>query len=60
MGDEIDQALDPSGLERLMMVLQEKAKERGTVVVISHSDLRDWISQTWTVVKESGKSELVV
>jgi DNA repair exonuclease SbcCD ATPase subunit len=60
VGDEIDQALDPSGLERLMMVLQEKAKERGTVVVISHSDLRDWISQTWTVVKESGKSELVV
>lgn len=58
-GDEIDQALDPSGLERLMMVLQEKAKERGTVVVISHSDLRDWISQTWTVVKEGGKSELV-
>lgn len=58
-GDEIDQALDPSGLERLMTVLAEKAKERGTVIVISHMSLSDWISQCWTIVKENGKSELV-
>ena len=56
--DEIDTALDAAGLERLMMVLQEKAQERGTVLVISHQSLRDWIPQVWTVTKENGESTL--
>ena len=60
VGDEIDQALDPAGLERLMMVLQEKAKDRGTVLVISHSDLRDWIDNVWTMRLKDKKSELVL
>lgn len=56
VGDEIDHALDPAGLERLMGVLEQKAKERGTVLVISHGDLTDWIRQVMVVTKKSGYS----
>lgn len=58
IGDEIDDALDPAGQERLMGVLEEKAKERGTVLMISHSDLKDWISQT-IMVRKTGKVSTV-
>lgn len=51
IGDEIDDALDAAGRERLMGVLDEKARERGSVFIISHSDLKDWISQVVTVIK---------
>lgn len=57
-GDEIDDALDFAGLERLMDVLQEKAKERGSVVVISHNALTDWIRTSITVRKCGGSSVL--
>ena len=56
IGDEIDHALDPAGLERLMGVLEQKAKERGTVLVISHGDLTDWIRQVMVVTKKGGYS----
>lgn len=59
IGDEIDAALDTSGLERLMGVLEEKAHERGTVLVISHTDLRDWISNTITVRRTGGSSKVL-
>lgn len=59
IGDEIDAALDVSGLERLMNVLEEKARTRGTVLVISHSDLKDWVREQITVVKENGVSKVV-
>lgn len=49
LGDEIDDALDASGLERLMIILDEKAKERGTVMVISHNDLKDVIRNVMMV-----------
>ncbi|KLV10227.1 exonuclease [Photobacterium ganghwense] len=58
VGDEIDDALDESGLERLMGILEEKAIERGTVMVISHNDLKSWIRQTITVVKKDGQSRM--
>jgi DNA repair exonuclease SbcCD ATPase subunit len=51
VGDEIDNALDPAGIERLTMILQEKARERGTVFIISHSDLKDWVPQVMKVTK---------
>ncbi|MBO6507548.1 MAG: AAA family ATPase [Roseibium sp.] len=51
VGDEIDDALDTAGQERLMGILDEKARERGTVLVISHNDLKDWISQQVLVQK---------
>lgn len=58
IADEIDHALDESGLERLMGILESKASDRGTVLVISHNSLSDWIRQQVTVVKEGGKSRL--
>ncbi|TDW20514.1 AAA domain-containing protein [Rhizobium azibense] len=54
LGDEIDDALDEAGLERLMQVLDEKAKERGSVFVISHNSLRDWIPQVIEIEKKDG------
>lgn len=56
VGDEIDDALDQSGLERLMGIMEEKARERGTVLVISHNSLSDWINEQVLVVKEGGLS----
>jgi len=56
IGDEIDHALDEPGLERLMTVLDRKAKERGTVLVISHNALTDWIDNVITVKKTAGVS----
>ncbi len=54
MADEIDDALDDAGLERLMGLLEEKARERGTVLVISHRSLSDWIREVAMVTKEGG------
>jgi len=51
IGDEIDDALDPAGLERLTMILEEKARERGSVFIISHNELRDHVNQVLTVQK---------
>jgi hypothetical protein len=39
-------------------VLEEKARERGTVMVISHRSLRDWIRNTVTIVNRGGLSVL--
>ena len=54
IADEVDHALDESGLERLMGVLERKAKERGTVLVISHNSLADWCDNVITVTKKGG------
>lgn len=58
IADEIDHALDPAGLERLMVILDEKSRDKGTVLVISHSDLRDFIRTSITITKKGGKSYL--
>lgn len=55
IGDEIDDAVDPAGLERLTVILEEKARERGSVFVISHNELRDHISQVLLVEKMADK-----
>jgi DNA repair exonuclease SbcCD ATPase subunit len=52
IGDEIDDALDRAGQERLMNILEEKARERGSVFIISHADLKDWIRTTITVKRD--------
>lgn len=59
IADEIDHALDDAGLERLMAILDEKSKERGTVLVISHNALNDWIRSSITVVNEGGIAHVV-
>lgn len=56
VGDEIDDALDTAGLERLMGILERKARERGTVLIISHNDLNDWIREQITVTRQDGES----
>jgi DNA repair exonuclease SbcCD ATPase subunit len=56
IADEVDHALDDAGLERLMGVLEKKAKDRGTVIVISHNSLSDWIDNVITVKKTGGVS----
>jgi len=58
IADEVDAAIDESGLERLMTILKSKAEQVGTVLVISHSDLKSWISNSVTVVKEKGMARL--
>lgn len=60
IGDEIDDALDPAGLERLMGVLEEKARDRGTVLVISHNDIQDFARKTITVTKANGRAAVSV
>lgn len=59
IGDEIDDALDVSGLERLMTILERKARDKGTVLVISHNDLSDWCDQVTTVSKVSEQTSEV-
>ncbi|RWJ03416.1 AAA family ATPase [Mesorhizobium sp.] len=59
IGDEIDDALDPAGLERLTQILEEKAQERGSVFIISHNNLRDWVSQIITVEKKDGETKVL-
>jgi hypothetical protein len=34
-----------------MVVLERKTRERGTVLVISHSNLKDWVDEVTTVTK---------
>jgi DNA repair exonuclease SbcCD ATPase subunit len=52
--DEIDNALDNAGLERLMTLLEEKAREKGSIFLISHSDLKEWCRDVMTVKKIGG------
>lgn len=56
MFDEIDNALDEAGLERLMIVLEKKSRGRGTTLVISHNSLSDWIDNIAMVTKIGGTS----
>lgn len=56
IADEVDHALDASGLERMMSILEEKAKQFGAALVISHNSLRDWIDNSIVVTKRDGIS----
>jgi DNA repair exonuclease SbcCD ATPase subunit len=58
VGDEIDDAMDDAGLERLMAVLEAKARERGTLLIISHNSLNDWCRQVVTVTMSGGVSTI--
>jgi len=52
----VDDALDQAGLERLMVIMERRARERGTVIMISHNTLSDWCDQITTVRKSGGVS----
>jgi DNA repair exonuclease SbcCD ATPase subunit len=58
IADEIDHALDDAGLERLMGVLERKARERGTVLIISHNALNAYVPNVVTVTKRGGLATL--
>ena len=58
IADEVDHALDEAGVERLIGLLNEKAQTCGTLLVISHNPLRNWIDNTITVRKENGYSTI--
>jgi DNA repair exonuclease SbcCD ATPase subunit len=59
IGDEIDDALDTAGLERLMGILEAKACERGTVMIISHKEMKSWFREIITVEVKEGRSYVV-
>ncbi|HBZ7538536.1 AAA family ATPase [Klebsiella pneumoniae] len=59
IGDEIDDALDTAGLERLMGILEAKARERGTVMIISHKEMKSWFRETIIVEVKEGRSYVV-
>lgn len=59
IGDEIDDALDTAGLERLMGILEAKARERSTVMIISHKEMKSWFRETITVEVKEGRSYVV-
>jgi len=59
IGDEIDDALDTAGLERLMSILDEKSRDRGTVLVISHNDIAHFARKSILIRKENGVSEVI-
>ena len=56
VADEIDDAIDASGLELLMGLLEQKGRDMGTVFVISHNDIAHMCANTLTVTKEHGVS----
>lgn len=58
IADEVDHALDESGVERLIGVLNDKAQTCKTLLVISHNPLRNWIDNVITVTKENGQSKI--
>lgn len=58
VGDEIDDALDASGQERLIQILEEKARERGSVFIISHNDMKDWCRNQITVRRAGPRSTI--
>lgn len=57
-GDEIDHALDTAGLERLMVLLDEKTETKTTILVISHNELREWIPNFATVTRKNDVSTI--
>ena len=60
IADEIDDALDTDGLERLMGILEDKGRDKGSVLVISHNSLSDWIRNSITVEKKDGISTITL
>lgn len=57
--DEVFDALDVTGVESIIQVLQELMKERESIFVITHNpELKSFFSNVITVIKENGISSL--
>ena len=58
--DEIFDALDESGIESVIELLQELSQEKSSIFVISHNPhLQSMFSNTITVVKKDGFSTIL-
>ncbi len=58
VADEIDDAIDTAGLELLMGLLEQKAREVGSVFIISHNPISDMVRNHITIVKKDGQSTI--
>ena len=57
--DEVFESLDELGSQKVIELLEDKAKEVGTVLVITHNDsLKQLFSQSIEVVKSGGETEV--
>jgi DNA repair exonuclease SbcCD ATPase subunit len=57
--DEVLDGLDSEGAQRVVRLLHNLRKQRGTILVISHqSDLADAFEKCWSVTKTDGVSQL--
>lgn len=58
--DEVFDALDQTGIEKVIELLQELSSEKSTILVVSHNQhLQSYFTNTITVVKENGFSTLL-
>lgn len=58
VADEIAESLDPTAVDRVVDVLKDKAVERGSLLCISHSDMRDLIPNVLTIHKTAAGSTI--
>lgn len=57
--DEVFESLDELGSHKAIELLEQKAKEVGTIIVITHNDyLKQLFSQSVEVVKSNGRTEV--
>lgn len=58
--DEAFDALDESGVEGVIELLQELSKDKSTIMVVSHNEhLKSYFTNTITVVKQDGYSSIL-
>ena len=58
--DEAFDALDESGVEGVIELLQELSKEKSTIMVVSHNEhLKSYFTNTITMVKKGGYSSIL-
>ena len=58
--DEVFDALDETGIEKVIELLQELSQEKSTILVVSHNQhLQSYFTNTITVVKKNGFSTLL-
>ncbi len=58
VADEIDDAIDDAGLELLMGVLEQKARDVGSVFIISHNPISDMVRNHIVIQKQDGISTI--
>ena len=58
--DEVFDALDETGIEKVIELLQELSEERSTILVVSHNPhLQSYFTNSITIQKKGGFSTLL-